>query len=128
MSKKLFLLVPLIFFQACVAQIVPKTMPNIETAAQQFKEYLPFIKAKKVALVVNQTSQVNGQHLLDLLLEKKVNVVKIFSPEHGFRGDADAGEKVTNAVDAKTGIPVISLYGDNKKPKKGQVEDVDVLL
>lgn len=96
--------------------------------AESWKEYLPHLKGKKVGLIVNPTSQVFEEHLLDFLLKKKVNVVKIFSPEHGFRGDADAGEKVASAQDPKTGLPIVSLYGDNKKPKKEQLTDLDVLV
>ena len=90
--------------------------------------YLPLLKGKAVAVFANQTSMVNNTHLLDTLLQKGINVVKIFGPEHGFRGTADAGEHVSNAVDKKTGIPVTSLYGEHKKPTKEDLQDVDVLL
>jgi uncharacterized protein YbbC (DUF1343 family) len=113
---------------ACQAQFKGHEGLNIRTGAEQIDLYLPKLKGKKVALVVNQTSVIGQKHLLDVLLEKKVNVVKIFSPEHGFRGEADAGEKVASNVDTKTGLPVVSLYGDNKKPKKEQLENVDVVV
>lgn len=88
-----------------------------------------FVKEKKVALIVNQTSILsNGVHLLDTLLANKINIVKIFAPEHGFRGDADAGEKITDGKDTKTGIPVVSLYGKNYKPSVDQLSDVDIVI
>ena len=101
---------------------------KIIPGAEQPELYLSLLKKKKIALVVNQTSSSNNQHLLDFLISKKVNVIKVFSPEHGFRGDADAGEKVKNTKDEKTGIAVISLYGDNKKPKPEQLTDVDLVI
>jgi uncharacterized protein YbbC (DUF1343 family) len=96
--------------------------------AYGFYEYLPILKGKKVALVVNQTSEVNGVLLPDTLLQLGVNIVKIFSPEHGFRGQADAGAKVNSSVDQKTGLPIISLYGKNKKPSSDHLNDVDIVV
>lgn len=90
--------------------------------------YLDSLKNKRVAIVGNQTSLVGNTHLVDTLLSLGIQVVKVFSPEHGFRGDADAGERVANGKDAKTGLPLISLYGNNKKPKPSQVKDVDVIV
>lgn len=101
---------------------------NIKTGAERTSIYLPLLKGKKVAVFANPTSVVGKKHLVDFLIENKVNVVKIFGPEHGFRGDADAGEKVSNTVDKKTGIPIISMYGNNKKPTKEQCKGVDILL
>lgn len=101
---------------------------NVLTGADRIQEYLPLLKGKKVALLVNQTSEVNGTLLPDTLLKLGVNVVKIFSPEHGFRGNADAGAKVKSGYDEKTGLPVISLYGSNKKPSAEQLKDVDMLV
>ncbi len=101
---------------------------KIIPGAEQPELYLPLLNKKKIALVVNQTSTCNKQHLLDFLLSKNVQVVKVFSPEHGFRGDADAGEKVKSGKDEKTGISVVSLYGDNKKPKNEQLTDVDMVI
>jgi len=97
-------------------------------AAYDIEEYLPLLKNKKVGLVVNQTSMVNRTHLLDTLVARKINVVRIFGPEHGFRGQADAGEKVSNEMDTKTGIAVVSLYGKNKKPFPDQLADIDVVV
>ena len=82
----------------------------------------------RIAVVANQTSIVGTTHLVDTLLACNVNVVKIFCPEHGFRGDVEAGIKVNNGVDHKTGLPLISLYGNNKKPTLGQMKDVDAVL
>jgi len=96
--------------------------------AYQIDEYLPFLKDKKVALVVNQTSMIQNTHLVDTLLSLGVTIKKIFAPEHGFRGEADAGETVKNEVDKKTGLPLVSLYGNNKKPTPEQLKDVDVVI
>lgn len=96
--------------------------------ACQMAEYLAILKGKRVALLINQTSTVNGTSLLDTLLKNKIKVVKIFVPEHGFRGFAEAGETVNNETDKATGLPIISLYGKNKKPQKDQLKDVDILV
>lgn len=98
------------------------------TGAENTEKYLNDLKDKKVALVVNQTSKIKEEHLLDFLLANKINVVQLFSPEHGIRGDADAGEKVGNEKDAKTGISIISLYGENKKPKKEQLAEIEIIV
>lgn len=111
-----------------MAPAVPSIASGIETGAQQMKEYLPLLKGKKVALLINQTSVVDGKLLLDTLLAEGVQVVKVFVPEHGFRGTADAGAHISNEVDARTGLPVISLYGKNKKPGREQLADVDILV
>lgn len=101
-----------------------KTLPG----AYSFNDYLPSLKGKRVALVVNQTSEVNGVLLPDTLLKLGVNIVKIFSPEHGFRGHADAGAKVSGGIDEKTGLSIVSLYGKNKKPSAEQLQNVDVVV
>ncbi len=105
-----------------------KAQGAVFTGASRFDEYLSLLKGKKVALVVNQSSLVNHCHLLDTLLNYQVTVTKIFAPEHGFRGTKDAGEQIDNNIDAKTGIPIISLYGNNKKPTLAQLNNVDVVL
>ncbi len=102
--------------------------PVIQTGAEQLNLYLPDLQGKRVALVVNHTSLVGKTHLADTLLSRKVNLVKIFAPEHGFRGDADAGEFVSNSKDKKTGLLLVSLYGKNKKPSPAQLNDVDVVI
>src|SRR5690554_1092672 len=99
--------------------------------ADQPEAYLPLLKGKKVGLVVNQTSiltQQNNLHLVDFLLKEGIKVQKVFVPEHGFRGDADAGEVVKNDTDRKTGLPLVSLYGNNKKPSESAVADVDIII
>jgi uncharacterized protein YbbC (DUF1343 family) len=100
----------------------------VGVGAAQFDKYLPLLKGKRVALVVNHTSLVGNTHLADTLLARKVKLVKIFAPEHGFRGDADAGEFVSNSTDKKTGLPLVSLYGKNKKPSAEQLADLDVMI
>jgi len=100
----------------------------IKTGAEQMDSYLHLFQNKRVALVVNPTSQVNGVLLPDTLLKRNVHITKIFSPEHGFRGNADAGATVQNGIDPKTNLPVISLYGKNKKPSPEQLKDVDIIV
>lgn len=100
----------------------------LKSGAENFEEYIPFLNEKKVAVVANQSSLVNGEHLVDVLLAKDIQIVKIFSPEHGFRGDADAGEKITNGIDIKTGLPIVSLYGKHYKPSAADLKDVDVVV
>lgn len=104
---------------------------GIRVGAEQTQIYLPLLQGKKVGVVGNQTSILPNskqQHLVDFLLENKIEVMKVFVPEHGFRGTADAGEKVNNSVDTKTGLPIVSLYGANKKPSPEQIQDLDVLV
>ena len=110
---------------ACMAQA-----QTIRTGAERTETLLPMLEGKRVALVVNQTSIVGEKrtHLLDTLLALNVNVKKVFAPEHGFRGNADAGETVKNGRDVKSGLPILSLYGKNKKPSAAQLADIDVVL
>lgn len=107
-----------------------KTQENeaVEVGAEQMHEYLPLLAGQSVGLVVNQTSVVNNQHLVDTLLSKGVNIKKVFAPEHGFRGTADAGEKVSNGVDSKTALPIISLYGSNRKPTAEQLRGITTMI
>lgn len=98
------------------------------TGAAQTELYLPELQNKRVALVVNQTSLIGTTHLADTLLSLGIKLKKVFAPEHGFRGDADAGEHISNQQDAKTGLPVISLFGDKKEPSAEDLKDVDVVL
>jgi len=90
--------------------------------------YIPLLKDKRVAVLTNQSGMIGTTHVVDSLLSLNVNVVKVFAPEHGFRGDADAGEHVKDGKDLRTGLNVISLYGNNKKPKPDQLVDVDAIL
>lgn len=107
------------------------TKPNgnkIVPAAERLDAYLPLLKGKKVAVFANQTSTVGNAHLVDVLKKNGVTIKVIFGPEHGFRGTADAGEKVETVVDKATGVPVVSLYGKKRKPSKEDLEGVDVML
>lgn len=101
---------------------------EILPGANNTEEYLDLISGKSVGLVTNQTGIINNVHLVDSLLSLGINLIKIFCPEHGFRGTADAGEHVDDNIDSKTGLPIISLYGANRKPKDNQLNDIDVML
>jgi len=102
---------------------------EIKTGAESVNEYLPLLKGKKVAVLSNQTGMIGKTHLVDSLVALKVNIVAIMSPEHGFRGDADAGEHVSSSVDQKTGIPIKSLYeGNTNKPSAELIKQIDVLV
>jgi uncharacterized protein YbbC (DUF1343 family) len=101
---------------------------TVVTGAEQPDKYLPLLQDKNIGLVVNHTSIVKDVHLVDFLLSKNIQVEKIFAPEHGFRGDASAGEVVKDGVDPKTGIPVVSLYGKTKKPTTAHLNDLDILI
>ncbi len=103
---------------------------SVVVGAERTEELLPLLRGKAVALVANATSIVGPEreHLLDNLLRHGVQIMKVLGPEHGFRGDADAGATVRDDRDMKTGIPIVSLYGNNKKPTKGMLRDVDVVL
>lgn len=108
-----------------------KSILPILTAADQPEQYLPILEGKKIGLVVNQTAILASQgdmHLVDFLMMEGLEVVKVFVPEHGFRGDADAGEVIKSEIDKNTGLPIVSLYGDNKKPKPEQLHDIDILI
>ena len=124
MKKPLLLalfLCPLLF---CSAQ-----KERVIVGAEQTKEYLPILKNKRVAIFSNHTGMVGSKHTLDVLLENKINVVAIFSPEHGFRGTADAGEHVSSSVDEKTGVPILSLYDGNLgRPSEANMRKFDILV
>ncbi|MCF8360069.1 MAG: DUF1343 domain-containing protein [Prolixibacteraceae bacterium] len=119
------ILLALLFLLICSgitkeAKIIP--------GAEQPEKYIPFLKGEKAALVVNQTSMVNDMHLIDFLLTKNIGIEKIFAPEHGFRGEAEAGAEIENGTDANTGIPIVSLYGKNKKPTPEQMGNLDWVI
>ncbi|WP_026629051.1 exo-beta-N-acetylmuramidase NamZ family protein [Dyadobacter alkalitolerans] len=101
---------------------------GIITGADQTDKYLQYLKGIRIGLVANQSSLIGNKSSVDSLLSLGVNIVKVFGPEHGFRGNASNGAVVNNEVDAKTGIPIISLYGKNEKPKKEQLADVDLMV
>ena len=98
------------------------------SAAMQLDDYLPLIEGKRVGIVGNQTSIVGETHLVDTLLSLGIDVRKIYTPEHGFRGTADAGAKVNSGKDEKTGLPIVSLYGKNKKPTPEMLQGIDLIL
>lgn len=101
----------------------------IKTGAENYETYLPLFENKKIGIVTNPTGIVeNKKHLVDFLIEKKVDLQKIYAPEHGFRGTADAGEIIKDGKDIKTNLPIISLYGNNKKPKSEQLAGIDIML
>lgn len=122
MKKALVIGLFLAFASALAAQ-------NIKTGAESVSEYLPLLQGKKVAVLSNQTGIIGKTHLVDSLVALKVNIVAIMSPEHGFRGDADAGEHVSSSVDQKTGIPIKSLYeGNTGKPASELMKEIDVMV
>lgn len=112
------------------AQDQKKSIPKKQVipGAERMQVYVPMLKGKNVAVFANQTSMVQQTHLVDTLIKSGIKVIRIFGPEHGFRGEADAGEHVADGIDKKTGVRVISLYGTHKKITKADLEDVDVLL
>src|SRR5829696_5454633 len=130
---KQILLVFIVFMSlSCKAQktkteTAEKNLP-ILAGAERMQVYLPLLKGKKIGIFANQTSMVGNTHLVDTLKKSGVNIKVIFGPEHGFRGTADAGEKVGNYIDKQTGIPVVSLYGSKRKPSEEDVKDVDILI
>lgn len=101
---------------------------KIITGADQPDKYLPYLKGKRVAILANQTSIAGDVHLVDFLLSKGIKVVKVFGPEHGFRGNASAGVTVVDEKDPATGIPIVSLYGAKRKPTREDLADVDLLI
>jgi len=104
------------------------SLQEIKTGAEQTDLYLPLLKGKKVAVLANQTSIIGKTHLVDSLQKLGINIVRVFGPEHGFRGDASAGANVVDAIDERTGIPIISLYGKKNKPSQEDLQDVDILI
>lgn len=105
-----------------------QTNSHITPAAERMEQYLPLLKGKHVGVFANPTSTIGNSHLVDTLRKLGVTISVIFGPEHGFRGTADAGEKVGNYTDKETGIPVVSLYGSKTKPAKEDLQNVDILL
>lgn len=101
---------------------------EIVKANEQLNEYIPLLKNKQIAVVANAASLVRKTHLVDTLLKLNIKIVKIFSPEHGFRSNVDAGEKVNDSIDDKTGIPIVSLYGKHKMPTANDLKNVDIVL
>ena len=104
------------------------TYGNVITGAERLDQYLPGLHGKRVGIVANHTSIIGEVHLVDSLLSLGVDIRKIFTPEHGFRGTADAGERIGTSVDQRTGLPLISLYGNNLKPSKEYLEELDIVI
>lgn len=101
---------------------------EIRTGADQTEKYLPYLKGKKIGIVSNQTSVIGKTHLVDSLKKLGINIISVFGPEHGFRGNASAGTKVQDEIDSATGIQIISLYGPRKKPRKEDMDAIDLLI
>lgn len=124
MTMKKIIIILLLFFSSfsfCTAK-------TILTGAEQTALYLPLLKNKRVAVFANHSSLIQKTHLIDALKKNKIHVVKIFAPEHGFRGNTDGGEKIQDTIDPVTQIPVISLYGKKLKPTADDLHDVDIIL
>ena len=149
MTSKLFFKSTLLFFSLLIVscgsskKAIPQLKPSTDnvtltststdvtfkTGAENFESYLPLLKDKRVGIVTNQTGILSKEkHLVDFLIEQNINLQKIYAPEHGFRGTADAGELIVDGKDTKTSLPIISLYGNNKKPKPEQLEGIDILV
>ena len=126
--KITFFLIFITLSASCFSQNDDK----IVLGADQLNLFMDKLDGKRVALVANHTSKIwsgnNNIHILDSLLSLDINITKVFSPEHGFRGTADAGEKVKDGIDQKTGLPIISLHGKNKKPTDNQIKDIDIII
>ena len=107
---------------------VKSLMATVIPGAYQFSKYVPSLKGLKVAIVANHTSMIGNVHLVDTLLAQDVKVKKIFAPEHGFRGNAANGEHINNAIDKKSGLPIVSLYGKQKKPSSKELKGIDAII
>ncbi|MDR9486457.1 DUF1343 domain-containing protein [Salibacter sp.] len=123
-----FLLLFLVSFFCNGQSHTLKTDDDISMGAERLPKYASKLAGKRIAVVANHTAVVEGEHLVDYLLQSGLNVTKVFSPEHGFRGTADAGETVKSKTDSKTGLPIISLYNSKKKPSKADLKNVDVVI
>lgn len=123
--KKILLIVIL----TCITFYCQANQNRVIVGAEQTNVYFPLLKNKRIAIFSNHTGMIGNKHLLDVLLENKINVVAIFSPEHGFRGNADAGEHVSSSVDSKTGVPILSLYdGKLGRPSEESMRKFDLLI
>lgn len=107
---------------------IPVKSPGIITGADQTEKYVPYLKGKRVAVLANPTTIIGEKHLVDSLIAAGINIVKVFGPEHGFRGNASNGAEVADETDPATGVKIISLYGPKRKPSKADLADVDVMI
>ncbi len=123
--KKLYSFIAFIFLLLCFNISFPQ---NIKLGAERVEEYLHLLKGKKVGVVANQTSLIGKTHLVDFLLSLGVNLRAIYCPEHGFRGEAEAGAMINSSIDEKTNLPIVSLYGNNKKPKQEEFEKNEIII
>jgi uncharacterized protein YbbC (DUF1343 family) len=137
MNKKIILLLNLFLLSFLNARATENTTKNdsvIKTGADQYSRYVALLQAKKIGILTNQSAIVRLKndnqtiHLVDFLLQKNISIQSIFAPEHGFRGTADAGETVIDGKDFKTGLPIVSLYGENKKPTLAQLKDIELMV
>jgi Uncharacterized protein conserved in bacteria len=133
--KRFFLLTILLFTISALqskaqnnSTIGFKSIEEYNSGAMRTQEYIPYLAHKNVGVVANQTSIIGHSHLVDTLISSGIKIKKIFTPEHGFRGSEDAGTQINNGKDQKTGIPILSLYGKNKKPTAEQMKDIDIVL
>ncbi|MFP4555830.1 MAG: exo-beta-N-acetylmuramidase NamZ domain-containing protein [Bacteroidales bacterium] len=127
--KLLLISIMLIALASCSAQKNSNNQAKtIKLGNERIEEYIPLLNSKRVGIVANHTSIINNKHLVDTLTALGVNIKRIFSPEHGFRGEGDAGQHIKNQIDERTGIPVISLYGNRKKPTHDEFNNLDVIV
>ena len=131
---KLFFAVVVIVLSVCSTDknsstsSAPANKALLKTGAEQTELYVPYLKGKRVAILANLTTIIGKKHLVDSLQQSGINIVKVFGPEHGFRGNASAGTAVADEIDSATGIPLISLYGRKNKPTKEDLADVDIVI
>lgn len=118
----------IIFFFSCSEKSRSQVESEVIPAANNIENYIDLLSDKSIGLIVNQTSQINGTHLVDTLASLGVNITKVFAPEHGFRGKEDAGATINNEIDSKSGLPIISLYGKKKKPSKEDMNGLHLLV
>jgi uncharacterized protein YbbC (DUF1343 family) len=128
MKYKILSIIIIIFSFKAIAPSELYCNKDVMVGAEKLDSYLHLLTNKKIGIVGNQSSMIGETHLVDSLLALKIDIRKVFSPEHGFRGKADAGEKVKSGIDSKTGLEIVSLYGSNKKPKPEQLKGLDILI
>ena len=118
----------LLWFCTFLCSCSSQSQKQLIVGANQLENYLPLLRNKQIAIVANQTSLINRSHLVDSLLACGVSIVKVFAPEHGFRGESDAGTLINDEIDVKTGLPIHSLYGKNKKPSAEALNNIDLIV